>query len=375
MSGGHSTEPQTIGGPPRFIHVGTGGWGARWCDTVLRRLVELGKARPVAAVDRDPAALANARAGYGVDADACYTSAEEAFARHEADFAVVVVPPAHHEEIVDLAFAHGCDVLCEKPLADSLAASARLYRRSVDAGRKLAVTMSHRFDQDKQTLERLVTSGDFGPLHYLVSRLHYNLRFRGEWGAFRHAIEHPLLLEAAVHQFDVARALSGANAATVYATSWNPPWGEYDGDSTALVVATMENGVRVLYEGAKANASTLSPWEGEYWRAECRDATLELDRRQLRVLRRGARPDDLLVERVELDTRPVWMNSWLAEWFVDWLAGGPPPPTRVSDNLQCAAFTFAAVESAVSGLPVDVQELLGAALAQTAPAPAGSRAS
>jgi hypothetical protein len=71
----------------------------------------------------------------------------------------------------------------------------------------------------------------------------------------------------------------------------------------------------------------------------------------------------------------VWMNSWLAEWFVDWLAGGPPPPTRVSDNLQCAAFTFAAVESAVSGLPVDVQELLGAALAQAAPAPAGSRAS
>ena len=350
--------------PLRFVHVGTGGWGATWCAGPLRRLVELGKAEPVAAVDAVPEQLANARDGYGVSAAACYTSAAEAFARHEADFAVVVVPPASHEEMVELAFAHGCDVLCEKPLADTLAAAARIYRSALRSGRRLAVTMSHRFDQDKQTLERLVRSGDYGPLHYLVSRLHYNLRFRGEWGRFRHEIEHPLLLEAAVHQFDIARALAGANAATVYASTWNPPWGEYGGDSTALVTATMENGVRVLYEGAKANASTLSPWLGEYWRAECRDATLELDRRRLRVLRRGATPspDDVIVEEVALDERPAWLNDWLAEWFVDWLRGGDPPPTHVADNIQCAAFTFAAVESAVAGRVVDVQDLLARAL-------------
>ncbi|HET7567853.1 MAG TPA: Gfo/Idh/MocA family oxidoreductase [Gaiellaceae bacterium] len=353
-------------GPPRFIQVGTGGWGRRWCETFLKRLVDLGRARPVAAVDRDPAALEHARAAFGIPEDACYTSAEEAFARHPAEFAAVVVPPAHHEELVRLAFAHGCDVVCEKPLADSIEASARILLAAQAAGRRLAVTMSHRFDQDKQTLERVVRSGEFGRLHYVVGRLHYNLRHRGEWGAFRHEIEHPLLLEGAVHQFDVARALTGADAATVYATTWNPPWGEYAGDSTALVVATMTNGVRVLYEGAKANAATLSPWEGEYWRAECEHATLELDRRRLRAWSRGpGGPDDVVVREIALDERPAWANSWLVEQFVDWLEGGPPPPTQVSDNIQCAALTFAAVESAVSGRPVDVQAFLADALSRS----------
>jgi predicted dehydrogenase len=97
------------------------------------------------------------------------------------------------------------------------------------AGRRLAVTMSHRFDADKQTLERLVASGDYGPLHYLVCRMTYNMRRRGDWGGPRHDMADPLLVEGAAHQLDVVRAIGGANARRVFASSWNPPWGEYAG--------------------------------------------------------------------------------------------------------------------------------------------------
>jgi hypothetical protein len=45
--------------------------------------------------------------------------------------------------------------------------------------------------------------------------------------------------------------------------------------------------------------------------------------------------------------------------FCDWLAGGDPPPTHLEDNLQCAGLLFAAIESAHTGRPVDVQEFLG----------------
>ncbi len=45
----------------------------------------------------------------------------------------------------------------------------------------------------------------------------------------------------------------------------------------------MENGVRVLYEGAKANATTLNGWLHDYLRAECENGTLELDARKLQV--------------------------------------------------------------------------------------------
>src|SRR4029079_11019300 len=220
----------------RFIHVGTGGWGRYWSRTVIPHLLELGIAEPAAAVDMNPANLANAREGYGIAEERCYTDPVRAFREQEADFAIVVVPPAHHEAIVDLALEAGCHILSEKPVADTMASSARIYLKVTRAGRKMAITMSHRFDQDKQTLERLVRSGAYGPVNYIVGRLGLNTRRFCDWGDFRHRIADPLLIEAAVHQFGIIRGLAGANARSVYATSWNPDWGEYAGDSTALAV-------------------------------------------------------------------------------------------------------------------------------------------
>ncbi|MEW6750415.1 MAG: hypothetical protein AB1505_05490 [Candidatus Latescibacterota bacterium] len=52
------------------------------------------------------------------------------------------------------------------------------------------------------------------------------------------------------------------------------------------------------------------------------------------------------------------MNPWLAELFVDWLNGGPPPPNALDDNMHCAALLFAAIESAHCGQIVDVPRYL-----------------
>ena len=360
----------------KFIHVGTGGWGRMWSGTFLPHVIRLGLAEPVAAVDVNEANLDKARAGYGIADDRCYTDAARAFAERgaEADFAVVVVPPAYHEAIIDLALEHDLHILCEKPVADTMAASARIYKKVTRAGRKMAITMSHRFDRDKQTLERLVRSGAYGPVSYIVGRLALNNRKHGDWGDFRHRIADPLLIEAAVHQFGIIRGLAGANAKSVYANGWNPPWGEYAGDSTALAVVEMENGVRAVYEGSKTNASTMSPWDEEYWRVECRDGTLELDRRSLRLLVGG--PNDIPTATalsLDGDADDAWMNSLLAEKFVRWLDGGPAPETRIEDSIHDTALTMAAIESAHSGQVVDVAAYTArhlAAAAQELGAPA-----
>ena len=345
----------------RFIHVGTGGFGGYWCREVLPRLVKMGKAEPAAAVDINPEALKNAQQGYGVPPERCYTDAKRAFDEVQADFAIIVVPPARHEAIVDLAVARGLHILSEKPIADTMAACCRIYRKVKQAGLKMAVTMSHRFDQDKQSLERLIKGGEFGPCHYIVGRNTWNCRKSPSWGAFRSKIPDALLVEGTVHHFDIMRSLAGSNATTVYCRSWNAPWGDFEGDSSALATIEMANGIKVFYEGSKTNATTLNGWTQDYWRAECEKATLELDNRRLRVL------SDLGGERAITEKRfaqqPVWMNPWLAEMFVDWLSGGPEPPNSLDDNIQCAALLFAAVESAHANQAVDVQEYLRAQLA------------
>ena len=343
--------------PLRYIIVGTGGFGGYWVSTVLPRLADMGKAMPAAAVDINPEALVNAERHLRLPAAQCYTDIARAFAENEADFAIVVVPPAHHESVVDLALAHDMHVLSEKPIADSMTACCRIYTKVRAAGKKMAVTMSHRFDQDKQSLERLIVSGAYGKLDYLVGRNTWDCRQFPAWGAFRYRIPDPLLIEGTVHHFDIMRALSGSNAKTVYARTWNPAWSEFQGDSQGLILVEMENGVKVFYEGAKSNASTLNGWAQDYWRAECDKATLELDQRKLRIIT-GARNHNANIQEKPIEQQPVWMNPWLAELYVDWLNGGPAPQNTLEDNIQCAALLFAAIESAHTGQPVDVQAFL-----------------
>lgn len=352
--------------PLRYIQIGTGGFGAVWCRDFLPRLTAIGKAVAVAAVDLNPAQWPTAQEHLKLPPEKCYTDIRRALAENPADFAIIVIPPAFHEAAVDLCLEHGLHILSEKPIADTMDACCRIYRKVTASGRKMAVTMTHRFDQDKQSLERLIHSGEYGRLDYLVGYTTWAWRAFPQWGAFRYHIPDPLLVESTVHQFDIMRALAGANAKTIYARTWNPPWSEYQGHSQALCLLEMENGVHISYESAKSNATELTA--SGHWRAECDRATLELDHRRLRVIR-GQLHHNATIEEKPLLEQPAWTNSWLAELFCDWLQGKRDDhPTAVADNLQCAALLFAAVESTHSGRPVDVQEFLQRHLNHATPA-------
>ena len=343
--------------PLKYVQIGVGGFGYFWRALFLPRLRSMGLAEPVAAVDIDKQVLTESKEHLQLTDDQLYTDAEQAITERQPDFVIIVVPPAFHEEMVDCAVAHGCHILSEKPIADSMEASVRIYNKVKAKGLKMAVTMSHRFDQDKQSLEASIKSGEYGPLNYIVHRFTHNCKAFGSWGKFRHEIPDPLLVEGTVHHFDIHRALCGSNAKTVYALTWNPPWGEFAGDSTGLIVMQMENGVRCMYEGAKANATTMNGWGNDYIRAECENGTLELDCRRLRVLQ-GHSGGRALSRDLPLLEQPEWMNAWLAEMFCQWLLGGEAPPNSIDDNIHCAALLFAAIESAHAGTVVDVPDFL-----------------
>jgi predicted dehydrogenase len=350
----------------RVIQVGTGGFGGVWCHRFLPPNVEEGRIEVVAAVDLLPEALANAREGLGLRDDQCYTDLRRAFDENRADFCTIVVPPAFHEEVVDAALAHDLHVLSEKPIADTLAASLRIADKVKQAGKKMGVTMSHRFDQDKTTLRQEIRSGRHGTLDYLVCRFTCDCRRFGSWGKFRHEIPDALMVEGAVHHLDLLADMTGSRCDTLYAQTWNPAWGKFGGDSQGLVMMRMENSVKVVYEGAKTNAVGLNGWGQEYIRAECEGATLIMSHRQIERFaydpaRKGAYAKEGEGEAVPLLEQPKWVNTWLIEKFCRWLDGGAPMETHVEANLQSVALIFAAIESSRTGQPVKVQEFLRSA--------------
>jgi predicted dehydrogenase len=348
----------------KCIVVGTGVWGEWWCRDFLPPNVADGNIEVVAAVDRNPAALKIAQKHLGLNDQQCYTDAAEAFASVKANFCVNTVPPAFHEQIVDLAVAHGLHVLSEKPIADTLEAAVRIERKVREAGLKMAVTMSHRFDQDKTSLREQLRSGRWGGLDYLNARLSCNCRVYGSWGAdYRHEMDDPLIVEGSIHHLDLLADLAGAKCEEIYAESWTPAWTEYKGDSNTLITMKFENGVRAVYEAALGNAIELNGWSREYIKAECEQGTLILDSRDLEVFPYD--PDQTWHsgragkgEKIELLNQPKWANTWLIEKFVKYISGEEEMETNVSDNLQSVAMIFAAIRSSREKRVVKVQELL-----------------
>ena len=350
--------------PYKMIQVGTGGFGGWWCRNFLPPNVEEGLVEVVAAVDTNPEAFANAKEGLGLPDDKLYTDIRKAFDENKADFCTIVVPPAFHEQVVDIALDHDMHILSEKPIADSLEASVRIADKVRHAGKKMGVTMSHRFDQDKTTMRRELRSGEHGALDYLICRFTHDCRRFASWGKFRHEIPDALMVEGAVHHLDIMADFAGAKCDTIYAQTWNPAWGEFAGDSQGLVIMSFENDTRGFYEGAKTNAVCLNGWSNEYFRAECELSTLILSRRKL--TRYAYKPDkewgeEDVAHEIPLIEQPKWSNTWLIEKFVRWLDGGEPMETNVEDNLQSIALIFAAIRSSRTGQPVKVQELLASA--------------
>lgn len=344
----------------RLIQVGTGGRGAGWCEHILQPSIESGRVEPVAAVDTNPEVHENAVEHLGLSHDQCYQDVETAMADVAADFCTVVVPPWVHEEVIDTAVAYDLDILSEKPIADTLEASVRIANMVEEANVKMGVTMSHRFDRDKTTLRRRIQNGAQGPVDYLVARFTCAKRAFGSWGDFRHEIEDPLLIEGGVHQLDFLADMAGDRCERLYADTWRPEWAEFEGDCQALVRMKMQDGTRVEWEGAKANAVGFNCWGDDYIRAECRDATLLLDSRSLeRFPYQGdRRVNEGEGEPIPLDEQARWSDQWLVDQFLDWLDGGPEMATNVEDNLQSMALVEAAIQSGNSGEPVAVQELL-----------------
>jgi predicted dehydrogenase len=349
----------------RVIHVGVGSFGKRWCREFLAANIADGTIAVVAVVDKDPSALAYGREVLNLPESACFTDAASAFAAVPADFCTVVVPPNFHEAVIDAALAHGLDILCEKPIADTMAGSIRIARKVREAGRKMAVTMSHRFDQDKTTLRRLIRSGRLGKVATVSCRYASDMRDHMAWGAlFRHTMQDPLMIEGAVHHLDLVADLAGAPCKTIYASTWKPDWARYEGDTDGIVMMTFENGVRGIYEGSSTTAVGLNDWTREYVRVDCELGTAILNSREIEVFARNDLPRQRSREgegqKIPLLTQGKWLNTWLIEQFAQWLDGGPEMETNVAANVHASALVFGGIESARTGRAIDLAEYMAA---------------
>ncbi len=341
----------------RCLMVGAGGMSASWIRWLHDHFGD--RMTFAALVDVRKEALATSGDYIGLPDDHRFTRAEEAFEKVEADFCGICTPPRFHEEAVMLATARGMDILSEKPIADTWEACERICRAVRDSGVRMQVIQNYRYIPSILTFRQTLRDGKLGRINYIISRFAADYREYGAWGAaFRHEIPHSLLVEGAVHHFDMIRYLSDSVCKTITGWEWNVPWSSFKGECQTLYVMRMANDVRASYEGSCNAAGMQNSWFREYYRAECEAGAIVVDEDQIvRIYQHtpgaGVVMNELPAARPRYEGHEYIFNAWL-----DWLDGGEEPETVLADNIHSAAMLFAAVRASAGGEPVEVQAMV-----------------
>nr|WP_275588452.1 Gfo/Idh/MocA family oxidoreductase [Microlunatus panaciterrae] len=342
----------------RVIQVGAGGMGRAWLATIAASDdVDL-----VGLVDLDLAVARAAADAAGFTPVPVATSLTELMDSTRAQAVInVTVPQAHLPVNVEALFA-GLPVLCEKPAAPTVADALVMVAAAEASGRLLMISQSRRYFNHLLEFKRLADR--LGPVGSLSCEF-----FKGpHFGGFRETMPQPLLVDMAIHQFDLARLLLGAEPVAVYCETYNPSWSWFGGDAAATAVFEFEGGARFNYHGSWCSPGLETSWNGS-WRVSTAAGSALWDGDTPPVVEA---PDDPSVQVQPSPTGPEQIAGSLAE-FVGALRTGATPQGVVRANVLSLAMVEAAVRSADTGRRVMITEVLEGAYAEARQAPQDER--
>jgi predicted dehydrogenase len=337
------------------IRVVAAGCG-RMSTNFLKAALETHEVEIVGLVDPELSRADERRAELKLDAAAVGPDLLAMLLKQRPDAVFDIVVPSVRHGIATLALDHGCHILTEKPMADTMDNARDLVRAAGAAGRIHAVVQNRRYHPGVRRIARFLRSGAIGD----VTGLYCDFFLGPHFGGFREEMRHVLLLDMAIHTFDVGRLFAGSAPQTVWCREWNPKNSWYAHDASAIAVFEMDGGVVFNYRGSWCAEGLRTSWESA-WRITGTRGTLLWDGEQdIRAEVATGRGTDLFsaceaATVPELDPRDrVGGHRGIIEDFVQAIRTGQPPETAGAENIKSLAMVFGAIESAEAGQVVHV---------------------
>ena len=325
--------------------VGAGARGAVWASIVA------GRADATLAGIVDPSTARQA----SLPQAPWFASVDAALAAVRPAAAIVATPPEGRTALLGTLFAAGIPVLCEKPLAASLAEAAAIVQAAEAAGVPLSVGLNFRYLPVHLRLRELLAAGEYGPPGFGQFLYHRNRDgYRPGLNRYPLQMRHPMMLEQSVHHLDLIRFCYGREITAVSCRSWNPPWSQYAHDANVSCLLSLEGGLEVDYTGSWAGG-----WDQMrfLWRTDCADGVL-LQRAlfgDLAAARRGdAEPTLIALPEATpfIDDSRALLDDFLAA-----IRTGAPAPCSGRDHLRTLAVCEAAIRSDAEGRRIALSEV------------------
>jgi 2-hydroxy-4-carboxymuconate semialdehyde hemiacetal dehydrogenase len=144
------------------------------------------------------------------------TNLDEVVSDPQVEVVIVCSPTDLHVEQTERALVAGKHVLCEIPLATSLADTDRLIQLADRRGRRLMVCHTERYFPALAEAQRMVQTGQLHP-HAVVSRYMFHRRRNVNWVGRERSWTDNLLWHHGCHAVDAALWVLGASAVEVSA--------------------------------------------------------------------------------------------------------------------------------------------------------------
>lgn len=231
--------------------VGLGWPGMRHLEAYLKHP----SAEVVAVCDANPTLLASVQCQHQIERG--FGDLESLLAFDRLDAVSVCTPNFLHEPMVRAALAAGKHVLCEKPLAATLAQGECMAAAARESDRVCMIGFSRRYREESRTIKALVETGQLGSIYHAHAgwmRRKFNPSVRG-WFLSKDKSGGGPLIDLGVHVLDLSLWLMGNPKAVAVSGSVSHRFADrlgrgvpVDVEDMASAYVRLDNGAVVILE-------------------------------------------------------------------------------------------------------------------------------
>jgi myo-inositol 2-dehydrogenase / D-chiro-inositol 1-dehydrogenase len=280
-------------------------------------------------------------------------NAEEAIKYPGVDAVLICTSTSTHAALLELCIAEGKHVFCEKPMDLSLERTTALTRLIEKYPKKVMLAFNRRFDPDMMHAKKSVAEGKVGN----VQLVKITSRDPGLPSADFLKTSGGLFLDMVIHDFDMARYITGKEVIEVYskgAVRVDEVVRQFDDIDTAVTTLTFEDGSYALIDNSRKAAYGYDQRLEVFGDKGMIQVENNLHHRTVLSNQQGIQhslPLDFFMDR--------YANSYRNEMeiFINALIKNQPMPVQATDGLQATRIALAAKLSVQQNRPVRLDEI------------------
>ena len=262
------------------------------------------------------------------------------------DGAIICSENSKHRQMVNAAAGQVAAILCEKPIATTIADAQSMIETCAAKGTKLQIAFPVRFSQPVQELKQMLDDGTLGKIYSAKCTNHGSMP--GSWFIDQELAGGGAVIDHTVHVIDLLRWFWNSEVSEVYAEVGDellhPGLGI---DDAGLLSFTLANGVYGTLDTSWSRPSSYTTWGDVKIEVLGENGLIQVD----------AFSQALSVSSDAVGkTRAVGWGSnpdlGLIKDFVGLIREGREPSISGHDGLKSLEVALAAYESARTGEPV-----------------------